>query len=112
MDCLKDFTSLIEKSERINPTVQSWLYNTQELERQLSERVVYLCMYYDRIPQQFRSEYAKTLISVLNNGDIWPGFIESNKLTDNISDFAKYLESSNDPDQINQGRELRSIASL
>ena len=107
MTCLKEFTSSVTKSDNMNPTVKRWLHSTRTLERQLSERVVYLCVYYDRIPEESQGESADVLVNVLKSGDLEPGFIEEHDLAEYIADFASYLENSGIPQRINQGKRLR-----
>jgi hypothetical protein len=107
MTCLKEFASSVEKNDNMNPTVRRWLNSTRALELQMSESIVYLCAYYDRIPEQSQTNYADVLVSVLRSGDLEPGFIESHNLAKNISDFATYLENSDIPECVSRGAELR-----
>ena len=107
MGCLKDFTSSIEAVSEVDPAIKRWFYGTRQLERELSERVVYLCLYYDRIPTQSQLEYADILLETLRSGDFTQRAFVSDRIGENIREFATFLEQSGDTATIEKGRLLR-----
>ena len=92
-----DFTSSLKELPEVNATVERWLYGTKELERRMSERIVSLCRYFDRIPEESLSGYVNALIEALNSEELENGFIKSEHLYRSITDFINYLKSLDDP---------------
>jgi hypothetical protein len=105
---LKDFTSSVRKSDEISPTVENWLYGTRDLERRLSERVIFLCQYYDRIPKQALLHYADLLIEVLDSDEVAGDFDLSGRLQNDIGKFAESLEQSEDPANKEKGKLIQA----
>ena len=93
---LKDFTESLKEVPQINPTVERWLYGTRELERKLSERIIVLCQYFDRIPAQSLTNYSDVLLEALTSEDIEGRFLNSERLSKSIIEFAKFLRASKD----------------
>lgn len=110
MDSLEKFTASLEGETDLNPTVKRWLNNSKLLKLQVSEGVIFLCAYYDRIPEQAKPEYARALIEVLGAKDLAPDFMESYCLVPQVADFANYLMASEIPSVVEQGEELRQAA--
>jgi hypothetical protein len=92
-----DFTSSLKELPEVNATVGRWLYGTKELERRISERIVSLCRYFDRIPEESLPGYVNALIEALNSEELESGFIESEHLGISITNFIKHLKSLGDP---------------
>ena len=91
---LKDFANSIEESQKINPTIERWLDGAKELRRELSERVVSLCRYFDQIPKEAISSYANALLDALTDEDLEGEIRVSKQLNQRILDFARLLEDS------------------
>ena len=90
-----DFTASLTELPEVNATMERWLYGTKELERKIFERIVSLCRYFDRIPEQSLLNYADALIEALNSKEIKSGFITESFLDKSIFDFIKHLKSLN-----------------
>lgn len=112
MMCLKDFTSSVKKASKVDPAIERWFHGTRELERELSERVIYLCSYFDRIPEQAQSEYADVLIETLRSETSNVTSLVSERIANNIREFATCLEHSEDPAKIEKAKLLRQIVQL
>ena len=97
MTHLKDFTSSLAELPEVNATMERWMYGTIELERRMSERIVSLCRYFNRIPEGSLSGYVDVLFEALDNDKLEPGFLKSEHLDKSIINFINYLNSLDDP---------------
>lgn len=104
---LKNFTLSMEKAPEINPTMERWLYGTKELDRKLSERIISLCRYFDRIPKQSLIDYVDVLLEALNREDIKKQFLYSVRFGQTIPDFIRFLENTGEQDMIEKAELLR-----
>jgi len=95
----KNLTVSIEAGKDIDPTVERWLDEVHGLQRRLSERVVLLCRYFDRIPEQALLEYANALLVALKDEDLEEEFSVSTRLNERIAEFVNRLEESGDVEQ-------------
>lgn len=109
MDYLTTFMSDLEKVPELNATLERWLYGTKELERRMSERVVSLLRYFDRIPEVSMSRYVDSLIEILEGSKINENFFHSQYLDKSITKFIKYLEKS---DSIMMRQKAKTIIEL
>jgi len=107
MMCMNDFTSSIKKASKVDPAIERWFHGTRELERESSERVVYLCSYFDRIPVQSQPEYADILFQTLRSNDSRERPFVSDRMRENIRKFAAHLEKSGDAVKVEKARLLR-----
>lgn len=94
---LMDFTSSLTELPEVNATMERWLYGTRELERRLFERIVSLCRYFDRIPEQFLLDYVDVLLEALASKELDGGFLRSEHLNKSITNFIDHLKSLDDP---------------
>ncbi len=94
---LMDFTSSLMELPEVNATMERWLYGTRELERRMSERIVCLCRYFDRIPEKSLPNYADVLFEALAMEELESGFLKSEHLNKSIAAFAEHLKSIDDP---------------
>ena len=106
---LKEFTTSLKGAPEITPTVERWLYGTRELERVLSERIISLCRYFDRIPEQFLPNYADLLLEALNDEDLGDNFLDTEHLDENILMFVNILESSGDKAKEKKAELIRGV---
>lgn len=106
---LKEFTTSLKGASEITPTVERWLYGTRELERVLSERIISLCRYFDRIPEQFLPNYADLLLEALNDEDLGDNFLGTEHLDENILMFVNILESSGDKEKEKKAELIRGV---
>lgn len=97
MTHLKGFTSSLEELPEVNATIERWMYGTNEMERRMCERIVSLCRYYDRIPEESLAGYGDVLFEVLDDDKLESGFLKSEHLDRSIRDFVNHLKSSGDP---------------
>jgi hypothetical protein len=97
MTHLKDFTSSLAELPEVNATMERWMYGTRELERRMSERIVSLCRYFNRIPEDSLSDYVNVLFEALDNDKLEPGFLKSEHLDKSIMNFINHLNSLGDP---------------
>lgn len=88
-----DFTSSLKELPEVNATVERWLYGTKELERRMSERIVSLCRYFDRIPKESLSGYADALLEALASEELESGFLRSEHLSRSVTNFINHLKS-------------------
>jgi hypothetical protein len=94
---LMDFTSSLAELPEVNATMERWLYGTRELERRMSERIIFLCRYFDRIPEKSLSDYADVLSKALAMEKLESGFLKSEHLNRSITAFAEHLRNLGDP---------------
>ena len=97
MTHLKDFTSSLAELPEVIATMERWMYGTRELERRMSERIVSLCRYFNRIPEDSLSDYVNVLFEALDNDKLEPGFLKSEHLDKSIMNFINHLNSLDDP---------------
>ncbi len=97
MTHLKDFTSSLAELPEVNATIERWMYGTREMERRMSERIVSLCRYFDRIPEESLSDYVMVLFEALDNDKLESGFLKSEHLDKSIMSFIDHLKRLNDP---------------
>ena len=97
MTHLKDFTSSLAELPEINATMERWMYATREMERRMSERIISLCRYFDRIPEDSMSDYVVVLFEALDNDKLDSGFLESEHLNRSIMNLVDHLKNSGDP---------------
>lgn len=93
---LMDFTSSLELQE-VNATMERWLYGTRDLERRMSERVISLCRYFDRIPEDSMSYYVIALTEALDDDKLDHGFLRSEHLNRSMENFIDHLKSLENP---------------
>ncbi len=105
MTPFNNFTALIRTAEDIDPTVGRWLEEVQGLQRKLEEHVVWLCRYFDRIPESAQQTYANALLDALVGKELEKDFSVSTRLCQRISEFAVCLEMSGELEQANSIRE-------
>lgn len=109
MTCLQNFRASVKTAAKIDPAIERWFHGTSELERELSERVVYLCSYFDRIPEQAEGEYADILLETLRAEKCKASTLVSCRMAKSIRDFAAHLEHSGDPARVEKGKHLREL---
>jgi hypothetical protein len=100
MTHLKNFTSSLMGLPEINVTMERWIYGTKEMERKISQRTIYLCRYFDRIPKQSLSGYIDALLEALDSEELESGFLKSEHLDGSIRNFIDYLKSLDDPSKV------------
>ncbi len=96
MNHLKDFTSSLTELPEVNATVERWMYGTRELERRMSERIVSLCRYFKRIPEDSLSDYVDALSEALDNDKLESEFLKSEHLNESIMNLIDHLKNSDD----------------
>ena len=106
---LKEFTTSLKGASDITPTVERWLYGTRELEKVLSERIISLCRYFDRIPEQFLPNYADLLLEALSNEDLGDNFLSTEQLDKNILVFVDTLKSTGDEAEGKKAELIRGV---
>ena len=108
MTHLKDLTASIERASKSEPIMQKWLYGTRELERQLLERLVYLCRYLDMIPESALASYADVMVEVLEDTDAgasvsaWSGDVK-----ESLMRLVERVENSGDRQMEEKGMRIR-----
>ncbi len=100
MTHLKDFTSSLAGLPEVNATMERWMYGTRELERRMCERIVSLCRYFNRIPEDSLSDYIDVLFEALDNDKLESGFLKSEHLDKSIMNFINHLKSLDDPEKV------------
>lgn len=105
---IKDLTVSIETAGDIDPTVERWLEEVKSLQRKLSERVLLLCRYGDRIPEQALSKYANALLDALRDEELDEEFSILVLLGQRMDNFVNRLESSGKSEQARSIREAVS----
>ena len=106
---LKEFTKSLKGASDITPTVERWLYGTRELEKELSERIISLCRYFERIPEQSLPNYADLLLEALNNEDLGDNFLSTEQLDKQILVFLDNLESTGDEAKGKKAELIRGV---
>ena len=96
----KDFISSLTKLPEINVTMERWMYRMKELECQMASRTVFLCLYFDRIPEESLVSYADSLIEALSSEELTVEFTKSAPLYISILNYVNYLKSSDVPIRI------------
>jgi hypothetical protein len=64
---LNSFAMSMEQSPNIDPTMERWLDGVKDLQYNISEKVFFLCRYFEKIPPNSLSNYADLLIEALEN---------------------------------------------
>jgi hypothetical protein len=105
---LKDFTESLKEVPQINPIVEKWLYETREIEHKLSERIILLCQYFDKIPEKLLTEYSDVLIEALNSEDIESRFVNFDRLNKSIVKFVQFLDASKDNEKEEKAKLIRN----
>jgi len=107
MTHLKDFTSSLAELPEVNATMGRWMHGTREIEREMSERIVSLCRYFERIPRESLSDYVVVLFEVLDDDKLESGFLKSEHLDKSIMNFINHLKSLNNPVMTEKADQIR-----
>ena len=91
---LNSFTVSIEQSPNIDPTMERWLDGVKDLQYNISEKVFFLCRYFEKIPPNSLSIYANLLIEALDNDLYKNEFLNSKSLSEKIYKFSEFLEKN------------------
>ena len=99
MDNAKQFTISILQAQDIDPMMDRWLDSFIDLKRSMSEKVISLCRYYDKIPNDALSNYANLLIEALDNREIKNELLVSETLSKRIGEFAEALNEQGEKEK-------------
>ena len=108
---LKDFTSSLMERPSIDPTMERWIYETKEMQRDMSVRIISLSRYYSRIPEESLPEYIDALSEALDDERLGSGFLKSEQLDKCLINFFDYLKIQDSPEKAEQARMLHDKVS-
>ena len=106
MTHLKGFTSSLAELPAVNATMERWMYGTGELQRRMSEQIVSLCRYFDRIPEESMADYMEVLYEALDDEKLGSGFLKSEHLNKSMENFIDHLKSLDDPEKTGKADQI------
>jgi len=103
----------MKMASQSDPMMQRWIYGMEELERQVAEKLIRLCMYSDMIPKEVLTSYSKVLLEALGYAQkegMLRSFLENCvEGVEGLTALVKTLEKSEDPLVEDRGKRIREI---